>query len=119
MPDAQRRDLRADYARRPQAQGVLHRKENRNGSCACLNRSQTRRQPVKISIPDDTEYNFFNGFERYKFTALDTVDTCILNIAVYRKLNPNRSVSKDIFAVKPYINILGFSADEDYLRSMR
>ena len=59
MPDAQRYDLRTDYARRPQAQAVLQKKENRDGSCAYLNRSQTKRQPVKIRTPNNSEDNSF------------------------------------------------------------
>ena len=59
MPDAQHHDLRADYARRPQAQGVLQRKENWDGSCAYLSRSQTKRQPVKIRTPNNSEDNSY------------------------------------------------------------
>ena len=45
------------YERKPQVRVALKKKENRDGSCAYMNRRTQRRQPIKSRVFHDSEYN--------------------------------------------------------------
>ena len=58
-PVAQPRDPRADCQHRPQAPGVLLRKQGRDGSGTCLKRSRPRGQPSKIGYQKNQGISFY------------------------------------------------------------
>ena len=46
-----------DEVRKHQVRVALKKKENRDGSCAYMNRRTQRRQPIKSRVFRDSEYN--------------------------------------------------------------